>query len=137
DVGLLQQVVGPSVRLLSGDVDADLGHQRDRRGVQGRGRFGARGPGPGAVAGELTKPAQRHLGASGVVHAEEEDTRTLVGSAHVGSCESWGRTRSLAGIPGKRKRPSATAASAPSTCMTMNMGTLLGAMPAKVSLSMR
>ena len=29
------------------------------------------------------------------------------------------------------------ASSAPSTCITMNIGTLLGAMPAKVLLSMR
>src|SRR5207253_3811651 len=51
-----------------------------------------------------------------------------------GSC---GTTRSVAGMPGKRKTPSATASSAPTICMTTNIGTLLGAMPAKVSLSMR
>ena len=41
------------------------------------------------------------------------------------------------GCSGNRKRPSATARSAPTTCATMNMGTLLGAMPAKVLVSMR
>src|SRR5713101_9459226 len=40
-------------------------------------------------------------------------------------------------MPGKRNTPTATARSAPNTCITTNMGTLLGAMPANVSLRVR
>ena len=62
-----------------GDVDADLGHGRDGGGVDLDAGFGAAGPGDGAVAGEVVEPAEGHLGAAGVVDAQEQHDRGAVG----------------------------------------------------------
>ena len=65
-----------------GDVDADLGHGRDGGRVDLEAGFGAAGPGDGTVAGESLEPAERHLGAAGVVDAEEQhDGQAVVGLA--------------------------------------------------------
>ena len=44
-------------------------------GLTSVGRLGAAGPADGAVAGEVVEPAGGHLGAAGVVDAEEQDGR--------------------------------------------------------------
>ena len=55
-----------------GDVDADFGHGGDGGRVDLVGRFGAAGVDVDAVAGEVAEPAGGHLGAAGVVDAEEQ-----------------------------------------------------------------
>ena len=72
--------VGPGFGELAGDVDADFGHRGDGGGVDLGAGFGAAGPGDGAVAGEVVEPAEGHLRAAGVVHAQEQHDRGAVGA---------------------------------------------------------
>ena len=82
DVGGLDDLVGPRLGELVGDVDADLGHRRDRRRVHLVAGLGAARPRDRPVAGEVVEPPERHLRAPGVVHAEEQHGReTVVGLA--------------------------------------------------------
>ena len=73
DIGGADDLVGPWLRVLAGDVDADFGHRVDGRRVDLGSRFGTAGVHQDAVAGEVLQPAGGHLGAAGVVDAEEQD----------------------------------------------------------------
>ena len=72
DVGGLDDLVGPGLGVLAGDVDVAFGHGLDRGGVDFVARFGAAGPGDRGVAGVVLEEAHRHLGAAGVVGAQEQ-----------------------------------------------------------------
>ncbi len=74
DVGGADDLVGPRLGLLAGDVDAPFGHGRDGGGVDGDGGFGAAGPGDGTVAGEVLEEPECHVATAGVVHAQESTT---------------------------------------------------------------
>ena len=78
DVGRAHDLVRPGLRVLPRDVDADLGHRRDRGGVHLIARLGAARPGDRPVAGQLAEVAQGHLRATGVVGAQEEDDGAMV-----------------------------------------------------------
>ena len=103
-------------------VDADLGHGLDDGRVDVVGRGGAGGADDDPVAGVVGEQGGGHLGAAGVVDADEQDLGAG-GQASVASDGGGGR--------GSGSRPKATAA--PMSCMTMNIGAEDGAMPAKVS----
>jgi len=82
DVGGADDLVGPGLGVFAGDVDADLGHGGDGGRVDLAAGFGAAGPGDRFAAGEVVEPAEGHLGATGVVDAEEQDDGdALVGFA--------------------------------------------------------
>jgi hypothetical protein len=61
DVGGADDLVGPRLGVLAGDVDAALGHRRDGRRVDPAGRVGAAGPGDRVVGGEVGEEPQGHL----------------------------------------------------------------------------
>ena len=101
-------------------------------GLTSVGRLGAARPRDGAVAGEVLGTT-RAPSASGRRCARRGTARSGRRHAMLVTSASCGTTRSV-GRDGRdaRKRPSATAASAPTICTTTNAGTLLGAMPANV-----
>src|SRR5205823_10945842 len=77
-VGGLDHGPGERLRELPADVDADLAHGLDDRGVQlfrglAAGRAHLDPPGR-----ELIKEPGRHMAAPGVVYADEQDFRNLV-----------------------------------------------------------
>jgi hypothetical protein len=72
DVSGVDDLIGPRLGVIAGDVDADLGHGRDGGRIDGRPRLGAARPGDGPVTGEALEEAQGHLGAAGVVDAQEQ-----------------------------------------------------------------
>ena len=78
DVGGLDDLVGPGLGVLPGDVDAALGHGRDRGGVHLVAGFGPTGPGQRGVAGVVLEEAEGHLGPTRVVGAEEQHDRASV-----------------------------------------------------------
>ena len=78
-VGGLDDLVGPGLGELAGDVDADLGHGGDRGRVDLVAGFRAARPGHGLVPGEVVEEAESHLGAAGVVGAQEQHGGLAVG----------------------------------------------------------
>ena len=58
---------------LGAQVDAELGHRLDDRGVDVVGRGGAGGADHDPVAGVVGEEGGRHLRAAGVVDADEQD----------------------------------------------------------------
>jgi hypothetical protein len=75
DVRLAYRVAGEQGRLAAHDVDADFGHGLHCGRVDLIGWLGAGGPDVDAVASQMLQPAGRHLGAAGVVDADEQDAR--------------------------------------------------------------
>jgi hypothetical protein len=73
DVGFLDSFGGEDLGLGAGDVDADLSHRVDRDGVDLVGGFGSCGEDLDTVASEVLEESCGHLGASGVVDADEQD----------------------------------------------------------------
>ena len=55
-----------------GDVDADLGHRLHGGRVDLVAGFGSARPGDGLLTGEVVEEPERHLGAAGVVGAQEQ-----------------------------------------------------------------
>jgi hypothetical protein len=72
DVCGADDLVGPGLGVLAGDVDAAFGHSSDGGGVDLEAGFGAARPRGGPVAGEVLEEAEGHLAAACVVDAEEE-----------------------------------------------------------------
>ena len=75
DVGFERHPLGESARRLAGDVQADLSHGHDHRGVEGLAGRRAGRVHDQALAAEFAGEGRGHLGASGVVHAQKEDRR--------------------------------------------------------------
>ena len=72
-VGGADDLVGPRLGELAGDVDARVRPSpRPPIGLTRSAGFGATGPADRAVPSEMLEEAQRHLGAAGVVHAQEQ-----------------------------------------------------------------
>ena len=140
DVGGPDDLVGPGLGVLAGDVDADLGHGRDGGRVDRSAGFGAAGPGDGAVAGEVVEPAEGHLRAAGVVDAEEQHGRSrsaLRTGLRQASARGARRSVSAAGRVGKGTAPAPRRPAPRPTWATTNTGTDDGRMPAKVSVRVR
>jgi hypothetical protein len=78
DVGGADDLVGPGLGELGADVDAPFSHRLDGGGVDLAGRFRAAGPADRAVAGKVLEEPERHLGAPGVVRAQEQHRREPV-----------------------------------------------------------
>ena len=78
DVCRADDFLGPGLGELGGDVDAAFGHRGDRRWVHLGAGLAAAGPGDGVVPGEVGEEAHRHLGPTGVVHAQEQHDRSAV-----------------------------------------------------------
>ncbi|KPC77113.1 hypothetical protein ADL26_03645, partial [Thermoactinomyces vulgaris] len=76
-VGGLDGVEGEDLRLLGGDVDAHLFHRLDGGGVDLVGRCRSGGADFDAVAREVGEPPSGHLGAAGIVDADEEHRRLV------------------------------------------------------------
>src|SRR5262249_6098478 len=124
-VGGPHDLVGPRLRELAPDVDADLRHGCDGGRVHLVAGLRPARPGHRPVAGEMLEPSHRHLRAAGIVHAEEQD----VGNgavAHGSGAASCGTTTASAGMPGNRNTASATASSPPTSWATTNAGALPG-----------
>src|SRR5665648_524606 len=84
DVGRLHSLGGQHLGALGPDVDAHLEHRLDRDRVDPVRRKGAGGPDLDGSAGQLGQEARRHLGTSGVVHADEQDAGAgRVGHAYI------------------------------------------------------
>ena len=64
--------VGPRLGVFGADVDVAFGHRGDGGRVDLFAGFGATGPGDRVVAGVVLEEAERHLGAAGVVDAQEQ-----------------------------------------------------------------
>jgi hypothetical protein len=77
--GLMVEFLG----LLGRDVDPDLGHGAHRDRVDLLGWFRAGGPDLDGVAGEVAQPSGSHLGTTGIVDTDKQDTGE-VGSWLVG-----------------------------------------------------
>ena len=74
------ELVGQRLPELAGKVDANLCHGLDdSKRVDHLGRVGAGGADVDARVGELVKQPCRHLRAPGVVDADEQDLRNLLG----------------------------------------------------------
>jgi hypothetical protein len=75
DIGSLEDLRGPRLRELIGDVDASLTHRYDNRAVEGVRGVGAARSGDRGVANVMGEEAESHLRAAGVVDTEEENDR--------------------------------------------------------------
>ena len=78
DVGGLHDLVGPRLRVFTGDVDTDLGHRRDRRRVDLDAWLGSARPRDRPVPGEMVEPAESHLRSPRVVDTQEQHDRCAV-----------------------------------------------------------
>ena len=87
DVGGLDDLVGPGLGELAGDVDVDLGHRLHRGRVDLVAGFGAAGPGDALITGEVVEVPERHLGAACVVGAQEQHGGLGVGDLAFDSCQ--------------------------------------------------
>src|SRR5690606_972421 len=76
-VGGLDCLGGEDLRLLGGDVDADLGHGLDRHRVDLVGGHGPGGADLDPPTGEGGREARGHLGAAGVVDADEQNAGAI------------------------------------------------------------
>ena len=77
-VRLPYRVSGQQLRLLTGDVDALLGHRLHRHGVDLGGRRRAGGQHVDTASGQLLEVAGGHLRSSCVVHTDEQDGGLVV-----------------------------------------------------------
>jgi hypothetical protein len=73
DVGVAHGLVAQELRPLSGEIDPDLGHDLDDRGVQTVGGLGAGRPDPDTAGGKPFEQGGGHLAPPGVVDAHEQD----------------------------------------------------------------
>src|SRR5439155_6705499 len=81
-VGGPYDLVGQRLRKLLGEIDPDLGHRLDHRGVDPVGGLRAGGPNVHPPLGELIEQAGGHLAASRVVDADEQHLRDLLRHLH-------------------------------------------------------
>ena len=72
DVGGLDDLIGPRLGKFLGDIDAHLGHCLDGGGIYFVAGFGSARPGHRPFPGQVGKESARHLGAPGVVGAQEQ-----------------------------------------------------------------
>ena len=87
--------------MLVADVDVDFAHRRNGDGVDLVGGFGAGGEDLDPVTGEVLKPACGHLGAPGVVDADEQHGRlSVIGSSsvHVSCAPVLGQDKGQVGV---------------------------------------
>ncbi len=82
DLAVLDGVVVNDLGLLDADVDAELGHDLHRHGVDLPGGFAARTADRDATAGVLGEQSGGHLAAAGVVDADEQDLRNGLAVGH-------------------------------------------------------
>ena len=80
DIRPFDGFLGEGLRILGGDVDPDLPHRLDDRGVDLVGRIAARRPHHDPSLGVLRQQTRGHLAPPGVVDADEEN----LGEARVG-----------------------------------------------------
>src|SRR4029079_19069037 len=81
-VGGLHDLVSPGFGVLTGDVDANLGHRLRRRGVDFIAGFGATRPCNGRISCQVSEESHRQLRTARVVGAEEQhDGFAVVGGA--------------------------------------------------------
>jgi hypothetical protein len=89
-IGGQDEFVGPGLRELWGDVDSDFCHGGNGFGVDDSDWLGAARPGDRPAFGQVGKPAEGHLRAPGVVHAEEQHG----GDFPAAWLSAWARARS-------------------------------------------
>ena len=72
DIGGPNDLIGPRFGVLLSDVDATFGHRGNGRSIDYLSRLSTPGPSGGLVSGVVVEEAQRHLGPTCVVDAEEQ-----------------------------------------------------------------
>src|SRR5690606_33368956 len=111
DVGGLDGVAGERLGKLGGEVDPELGHDRDHGRVDSIGWFGAGGAHGDGSLGVVGEKRGGHLRAAGVVHAHEQD---LGAGGHTDSFGVSVSVKVLAGLgAGNRQSTAARARAAP------------------------